>query len=60
VKVPGAYWPAAFKAPWWGSAVLTTLLAACFAGYAAKWRHGTVWTPFAILALAMILGVKFG
>ncbi|HSY53664.1 MAG TPA: ComEC/Rec2 family competence protein [Opitutaceae bacterium] len=60
VKVPGAYWPAAFTAPWWGSAVLVTLLAACFAGYAAKWRHGTAWTPFAILALAMIFGVKFG
>ncbi|MGA3006880.1 MAG: ComEC/Rec2 family competence protein, partial [Opitutaceae bacterium] len=60
VKVPGAYWPAAFIAPWWEGTVLAGLLAACLAGYAAQWRHGTIWAPFAIVALAMIFGVKFG
>jgi competence protein ComEC len=60
VKVPGAYWPAAFKAQDWASLVLAALLAACLAGYAAKWRHGTVWVPFAVVAVAIIFGVKFG
>jgi hypothetical protein len=40
--------------------VLAALLAACLAGYAAKWRHGTVWVPFAVVAVAIIFGVKFG
>jgi competence protein ComEC len=59
-KVPGAYWPAEFKAPWWADVVLAALLGACLAGYAAKWRHGTLWTPFALVAAAMIFVVKFG
>jgi competence protein ComEC len=60
VKVPGAYWPAAFKVQGWADFALAALLAACLAGYAAKWRHGTVWAPFAIVAAAIIFGVKFG
>ncbi|HXA14459.1 MAG TPA: ComEC/Rec2 family competence protein [Opitutaceae bacterium] len=60
VKMPGAYWPAAFKAGWWADLVLAALLAACLAGYAARWRHGTVWAPFALVATAMIFVVKFG
>jgi competence protein ComEC len=60
VKVPGAYWPAEFKAPWWADVVLAALLAACLTGYAARWRHGTVWAPFALVAMALIFVVKFG
>jgi competence protein ComEC len=60
VKMPGAYWPAAFKTPWWPGLALAALLAAGLAGYAARWRRGTIWAPFAILAITMILGVKFG
>jgi competence protein ComEC len=60
VKVPGAYWPAQFKAEWWADVVLTALLAACLAGYAARWRRGMVLAPFALVALALIFAVKFG
>jgi competence protein ComEC len=59
VKVPGAYWPAEFKAEWWADVALAALLAACLAGYAAKWRHGTALVPFALVAAAMIFVVKF-
>jgi competence protein ComEC len=60
VKVPGAYWPAAFRAQWWADVVLAALLAVCLAGYAAQWRHGTLWAPFALVAAALIFAVKFG
>jgi competence protein ComEC len=60
VKAPGAYWPAAFKGPWLADLTLAGLLAACLAGYAAKWRHGMVLAPFALVAMALIFGVKFG
>jgi competence protein ComEC len=60
VKVPGAYWPAAFKAEGWADVVLAALLAACLAGYAARWRHGMVLAPFTVVAAAMIFAVKFG
>jgi competence protein ComEC len=60
VKVPGAYWPAEFKAQGWADVVLATLLAACLAGYAAKWRQGMLWAPFTLVAAALIFVVKFG
>ncbi|HTB81938.1 MAG TPA: ComEC/Rec2 family competence protein [Opitutaceae bacterium] len=60
VRVPGAFFPATFTAPWWGGVALVAVVSACLAGYAAQWRRGSLWAPFAILALAMIFGVKFG
>ncbi len=60
VKVPGAYWPAAFKAEWWADVVLAALLATCLAGYAAKWRHGMILVPVTLVAVALIFVVKFG
>ena len=60
VRVPGAFFPAAFTASWWSGAALAAVLAACLAGYALRWRRGSVWVPFAVLALTMIFGVKFG
>jgi len=60
VKVPGAYWPAAFKAQGWADAVLAALLVTCLAGYAARWRHGMVLVPFALVATALVFVVKFG
>jgi competence protein ComEC len=60
VKMPGAYWPATFKAQEWADVVLAALLATCLAGYAAKWRHGTILAPFVLVAAALIFVVKFG
>ena len=62
VRVPGAWWPANWRAPWVASAALALLMAALLAGYAGGWKkeRGGWWPPFAVAALGLILGVKFG
>lgn len=62
VQLPGAFVPARFTTPWVGLASFSLLMAALLAGYAAGWRRerGGWWPPFAIVALALTLGVKFG
>ncbi len=61
-RVPGVWWPAEWTAPWLGTATLTALLAVMLAGYARGWRGWArgFWPPFAVVALALIFGVKFG
>ena len=62
VSAPGAWWTANWRAPWMASAALTLLMVALLAGYAGGWRkeRGGWWPPFAVTALGLILGVKFG
>ncbi len=62
VRVPGMWHGARFAAPWVGAAALGVLVAALLAGYAAGWRRerGGWWPPFAVVAVALIFGVKFG
>ena len=62
VRVPGAWWAANWRAPWAASAALALLMAALLAGYAGGWKkeRGGWWPPFAVAALGLILGVKFG
>ena len=62
VAVPGAFVPAHFTAPWIGGVALAGLGAWLLAGYALGWRReqGGFWPPFAIVALVLIFGVKFG
>jgi len=62
VQVKGAFVPAHFVAPWVGSAALAAMIVVLFAGYAAGWRRerGGWWPPFAVVAVVMIFGVKFG
>lgn len=62
VKLPGAFVPARFTTPWLGAASLSLLLVALLVGYATNWRRhaGGWWPPFAIVALTLALGVKFG
>ncbi len=62
LKVPGVFWPAQFPTTWIGFASLGVLMAALFWGYATRWekRFGGLWPPFAIVALALIFGVRFG
>lgn len=62
VQWPGAFMPARFASDWTGPTVLGLLLGALLAGYAAGWhrRLGGWWPPFAIVAAALLFGVKFG
>ena len=61
VKLPGAFVPAHFVAPWIGSAALAALFAALVLGYATHWRssRGGWWPPFAVVALTLAFGVSF-
>ena len=61
-RVPGAWWPAEWHAPWLGSVTLVALLAVVLAGYARGWSGWSrgFWPPFAVVTLALIFGVKFG
>jgi len=60
--LPGIWWPAEWRVPWAGTATLVVLLAVVLAGYARGWRGWTrgFWPPFAVVAIALIFGVKFG
>ncbi|MEY2881139.1 MAG: hypothetical protein RLZZ15_3519, partial [Verrucomicrobiota bacterium] len=62
VQVKGAFVPAQFVAPWIGSVALAVLLGTLLAGYAWGWRkeRGGWWPPFAVVAVTLIFGVKFG
>ncbi len=62
VKIPGAFLPAQFVAPWIGPAALTVLIAALFAGYALRWkpRGGWWWPPFVVVTLVLLFGVNYG
>ena len=60
--VPGASWPAQYRAEWIGPAALTALVASLLAGYGWGWRRerGGWWPPVAVVALTLIFGVKYG
>lgn len=62
VRAPGGWWAAEWRAPWIGSAALAALLIAFLAGYMRGWRGWACgwWTPFAVVGVAVIFGVKFG
>lgn len=61
VQVPGVFLPAKFTAAWIGTVALVALLATLLAGYAAGWRGRRWWLPpFAVVALTLLFGVKYG
>ena len=61
-RLPGSFFPAHFRAGWIGPAALAALLAACLGGYATGWnrKRGGFWPPAAVVAVTLLLGVKFG
>ncbi len=61
VTAPGAYFPAHYRAAWIGPAAQLALLATCLAGYAGRWRRerGGWWPPFAVVAVALLAGVRY-
>jgi competence protein ComEC len=62
VRVPGAFVPASYSAGWIGAAALVALMATLVFGYATGWKRerGGWWPPFAVVALTLAFGVKFG
>jgi competence protein ComEC len=62
VRWPGAFLTARFIAPWVGPLALTLVMASLFWGYATDWRRerGGWWPPFALVALVLLFGVRFG
>lgn len=61
VKVPGMSVPASFRTTWIGMAAFGVLLAVMLAGYAMRWRGpGGWWPPFAVVAVTLAVGMRFG
>jgi competence protein ComEC len=62
LRMPGLWWPAQWRAPWVGALALGALLTASLAGYAWRWetRRGGWWPPVAVVALALLFGIKWG
>lgn len=61
VRVPWAYLPAHFRAPWIGGVALSALMASLLVGYGAGWqRRGGWWPPFVVVGLTLVLGVTYG
>jgi len=62
VTIPGVYHPAQFSSAWLGYAATSLVLGAMLHGYATRWelKLGGFWPPFALTALALVLGVSFG
>jgi competence protein ComEC len=62
VSWPGMWCSAAFRAAWVGPTAFALLLLALIVGYARRWTgwHRGFWAPFAVVALALGLGVIYG
>ncbi len=61
VNLPGSAVPAQFSAPWIGRTTLALLFATLAAGYALRWRNPLRWwPPFAVVAVTLTLGVRYG
>ncbi len=58
-ELPGVYFPAAFAAPWMGSAALVAVTATMLLAGARRGAHRQ-WWPVGVLAAVLILGVNFG
>ncbi len=60
--VPAMFFPAHFRHAWMAPAAIVAMTALMLAGVAGRWsrRYGGYWPPAVLLALILILGVKFG
>jgi competence protein ComEC len=59
LRLPGAFATAHYRAEWVGPGALFLLLGACLAGCSLGWKRG-FWPPFAVVAIALVFGVKYG
>ncbi len=59
--LPGAYFPATFRAAWLAPAGMALLTAVFLAGAAGRWksRYGGFWPPVILLALLLACGVTY-
>jgi competence protein ComEC len=62
VKIPGAFLGAQFKAAWIGPLALAAVLGAILFGYGCRWQwcRGGWAPPFALVALTLAFGVRYG
>ena len=62
VTLPGVYYPAQFSPAWLGYAGTVAVFGTMLYGYATRWewKRGGFWPPFALTAVALVLGVRFG
>lgn len=62
VTLPGIFFTAEFRFPWLAPFSLALMTATMLAGASLRWsrRFGGYWLPVLVLALLVILGVKFG
>jgi competence protein ComEC len=60
--VPGMWFDAQYRAGWLAPFSLLLMTAVFLAGAAGRWapRYGGFWPPVAVIAVLVILGVKFG
>ena len=60
--LPGAYFPAVFRAGWMAPAAMALMTGVLLAGAGGGWRrrHGGYWPPLVLLILLLACGVKFG
>lgn len=61
-ELPGAYFPAAFRAGWLTPAGLAGMTALLLAGASVRWqpRYGGFWPPVVFIALLLLFGVNYG
>jgi competence protein ComEC len=62
VRLPAVWHAAQWRVAWAAPVALGAVLATVLAGYASGWRRerGGWWPPAAIVAVALVFGVKFG
>ncbi len=62
LRLPGMWFTAEFRVPGLGGVALALLLASLLAGYASRWEGWCrgFWPPFAVVALTLMFGVRFG
>jgi competence protein ComEC len=62
LRLPGMWFGASFRFPALGPSVLAALIAAMLHGYARRWEGECrgFWPPFAVVGLALLLGIRLG
>ena len=62
VQLPAMWWAAHWRADWIAPVTLVLVLSSICFGYMRRWerRSGGFWPPPAIVAIALIMGIRLG